>query len=188
METEDDKTFSAYQSTTLVTDDLSPPVFGHKIRGDCLVGVVLPLHHTKPGSGMVYDHGTVGRPFDFQTREMAERYWEVKTYERDPQLFENLGDLAEVLQQSKYADTMNEVLAKLRWSMDGSCKIAIFSDTLEARLVAQWYAQKMRTHLRAKTRESGESWNASYQVPLCFYIPKTGQHFVSVRPITYSQT
>ena len=49
----------------------------------------------------------------------------------------------------------NEVLARLRWNLDGSSKIFIASDTLEARLLAQEYARLLLNRLRQQADENG---------------------------------
>ena len=177
---EEKERYSPYQSMTLVSQNIRPTPFGHRAdRRDKLVGVVFSLkpENALLGRLFVYDVGTVNRPYDHDIKADAENYYKKKTDEKAPILFDDLEAFKKRLKEVDGGKHMNEVLARIKWNTDGTCRICIFSDTLEARLLAQDYARILRTHLRAQFKENNLLLDASYTVSICFYTPDAEDPF-----------
>ena len=180
---EEKKYFSPYQSMTLVSESIRPTPFGHaKARRDKLVGAVFSL---KPENALlgrlyVYDGGTVGRPYDHETKAAAEEYYKKKTDKNNRILFADVELFKKRLKEAGGGKRMNEILARIKWNTDGTSRVCIFSDTFEARLLAQDYARILRTQLRAQLKENGLLLDARYTVPICFYTPDAPDPFERV--------
>ena len=172
---EEKATFSKHCSTTLFTDNIFPPVFGHtRERRNRLVGVMIDLKDALINRRFIYDGGTVTRPYDFDNEEDAKRYFETKVNGPKPMLFADQEGFEKAIADRKDGQMPmhNEVLARLRWNLDGSSKIFIGSDTLEARLLAIEYARILLNRLRQQAAENGTVWNPNYSIPICFYLPE----------------
>ena len=163
-------------STTLVMENVSPRIFGfNRERREKLVGVMISIYDALLTKRLyIYDGGTVGRPYDFDTRDDAQEYFDKKVTGKDnsvaPVLYHDLFEFNKAIADVKHADSYNEVLARLSWNMDGSSKVFIASNTLEARLLAQDYARIIRQRLHRYAVENGIAWDDNYQVPICFYL------------------
>ena len=170
--------FSKHCSTTLVTDRALPPLFGHSDRNKKLVGVIISLKDALINRLFSNDCDSVGRPYDFDSKEEADKYFEAQVLANEPKLFDNLEKFENAIatRKSGQGSAYNEVLARLRWNLNGSSKIFIGSDTLEARLIAQEYARLLLNRLRQQAKENHLEWNEEYQVPICFYLPGTSKH------------
>ena len=172
---DDKKFFSKHCSTTLVTERVIPPVFGHQRanRADKLVGVIIDLDDALFNRMFIYDGGTVNRPYDFATRSDAENYYKNKFNANEPVLYNDRIKFEKAIatRTANGKTVYNEVLARLRWNLNGTSKIFIASDTLEARLLAQEYARLLLNRLRAQARENGAELHPDYFVPICFYLP-----------------
>ena len=133
-----------------------------------------------------YDGGTVERPYDFNTEAEAQAYYQRMREKANVKLFSDVESLEASLlaEKDKGASSYNEVLAGLRWNCDGTSQIAVFSDNLPSRLLAQEYARIARKRLVAQYRENGEVLPEGYRVPICFYLPDERRFF---EPYTQEQ-
>ena len=180
---EEKASLSKHCSTTLVTRKITPPIFGHsRDRREKLVGVIIALKDARINRAFIYDNGTIGRPYDHDTKELADAYYHAKVKGKNPVLFEDINALEAALAKTNNPVLFNEVLARLRWNLDGSSKLFIASDTLEARLLAQEYARLLLNRLRQQAIENGLQLNKDYYVPICFYLPNTPKHGVQYDP------
>ena len=159
--------YSKHQSCSIASpkDNFCPPVFGiGKDRESCLVGVRMVA---KPENMLVqrllsYDGGTVNANYrEYLTREQAQAAYDDLTSKN--KAFNNITDLI----QKSSPTIMNEAMLRMRWNCDNSAEICVFTDTLEARLLAQVRAQDLTRHLK----KCGLA-PADYQVPISFYLPK----------------
>lgn len=173
---------STFQATSLVTPKAQIPVFGHRRhRTNKLVGYLFDPNDVMINRMFIYDGGTVERPYEFDTYEEALAYYEKTTNPDHPILFSSMEEFKKAIasQKNKY----NEVLARVRWQMSSSA-IGIFSDTFEARCIAQLYARQLRDRLKLQHQELGKSWDDSYQVPIIYYIPGSDKNW---EPYTESE-
>ena len=165
------KGFSQSNSTTLVTREVTPPLFGfNRDRRDKLVGIRIGLCDALLTERLfIYDGGTVGRPYHHDTQESAEQYHKDKVTCKNPILYAYLDDFKKAIANARNAGNYNEVLARIRWSTDVNNQIIIGSDSLEARLLAQDYARIMLNRLNAQAAENHQTLNPHYYIPICFY-------------------
>lgn len=164
---EEKQNYSNFQSTSLATSSFHPRVFGFDKRGTKLVGVLFEEKDTLFSDRLfIYDGGTVDRPYDFMKLKAAKNYLKSKL---NTVLFskDKLNEFITAIESPSNADKYNEVLARLRWNMDGTSKIFIASDTLEARLLAQDYARILESFLK-----ENKLCDPNYSIPICFYLPK----------------
>jgi len=167
------KKTSKHQSTSLVTRQAQTPVFGHnRERADKLVGYLFDHNDAMINRMFIYDGGTVGRPYEFDTYEEALAYFNKKSNPDHPILFSAMEKFKEAIATQK--DKYNEVLARLRWNVKSSA-VGIFSDSFEARCIAQLYAQQMQDRLKIQYQELGKPWDDSYQVPIIYYMPSNAK-------------
>jgi ankyrin repeat protein len=158
---------SLHQSTSLITKD-GQPIFGHiAFRRNKLVGYMF-----KPSKliNRIFfkDMGTVSRPYEFDNLQEAETYFNQKVLGPRPTMFKTLAELKQhIINDTK---SHNEVLARLKWDINTSC-IAIFSDTFEARCIAQFYAKLTYHRLRCQYSELNQTLPQDYEVPIVFYLP-----------------
>lgn len=167
--------FSQTQSASLAWADFSPPLFSRDSKKT--VGVAIGNKHVLLSDRLfIYSGATQNRPWDFTKREDAKKYF-LKM--KDKKLFSSQQRLAfkTALTHISNLDEYNEVLARLAWGTDDSCFVLVGSDTLEARLLAQLYANTIYETLLAKGL-----CKPDYQVPIKFYFPSTAE--LHYRPYT----
>ncbi|OGT47259.1 MAG: hypothetical protein A3E82_06645 [Gammaproteobacteria bacterium RIFCSPHIGHO2_12_FULL_38_11] len=125
-----------------------PPVFGwdRNNRKQLLVGVSFVPADCFFWLMAVYDVGTYARTKDFHTREEADAYLDAKIkngfYHTSLEALEATG--------KKYLRNHNELLAGLKWNLNGSAHITVFSNNLESRLLAQLRATDLQKRLEEK--------------------------------------
>jgi len=126
----------------------TPPFFGwnRSNREGLLVGVSFKPTDCLIWKIMVYDGGTVDRPSDFFTREEAETYLK-KMISKG--IYQTSLDGLEA-EGKRNPDKYNEILAGLKWNLDGSSQLTIFSDNLESRLLALLRSIDLRNRLEKK--------------------------------------
>ena len=144
---DDKKKFTRHQSTSYANpvEDYKPPYFGHsKDRSELLTGLSFDPNDCQFKRIMLYDGGTVSRPYDFNTREEAEKYisekLEAGEYHTSLASLQSAG-------ASHGGKRHNEVMAKLRWTE--RCAVTVFSSNLESRLLAQVRALDLKNRLTA---------------------------------------
>jgi hypothetical protein len=68
-----------------------------------------------------------------------------------------------------------EVTARIRYKTKSKkvkqSGIAIFSDTFEARCIAQYYAQQLTKKLKQQFLSKNRPWDETFQVPIVYYLP-----------------
>ncbi len=139
-----------------------PAVFGwNRDRKTSLVGVTISPKDALYWMIMLYDRGTANRPKDFSTREKAQEYLDKNLLNGFYQT--SLHDLAEK-GKTQNSGHYNELLVGLKWNLDGTSKITIFSDNLESRLLAQLRAMHLKSRLEEKYP------GVPITVPISFYI------------------
>ena len=74
---EEKKYYSKHQSCSLVTNQVSPPMFGHD-RREKLVGIMVANKDVLINRMFLYDGGTIVRPYDHHTLEAANDYYNRK--------------------------------------------------------------------------------------------------------------
>ena len=101
--TEAKQRYSKHCSTTLVTESIIPPVFGHQRadRAAKLVGVIIDLDDALFNRMFIYDGGTVNRPYDFATRDEAENYYKDKFNANEPMLYDNRDEFEKAIASRK---------------------------------------------------------------------------------------
>lgn len=152
------------QSTSFGYENFYPSVFGFNQRS-ILIGVLFEEKNVLPSNYLLTeDFGTVKRPFDFFTentaREFANRLVGKKLFSSKeyPLFKQNL---------SASLNKTNEVLARLQWNCDETCRIFIYTDNLESRLLAKHYAEYFSEALYRAGKCA-----ADYEIPVCFYTPE----------------
>lgn len=172
--------FSQPQSTSLVTEEHDPKVFGFTAgRKEKLIGFLFDRRDALFNRMFIYDGGTVTRPYDFDDEKSAKKYAKAKAKGPQAVLFSDEAAFKKALNKHRNQSCYNEVLARLRWNKDGTGKIFISSDNLESRLLAQEYARRLTKRLQQQARELGQVWDNSYQIPICFYMPEDPKHLQS---------
>jgi hypothetical protein len=161
------KQTSRHQSTSLVRT--KEAIFGHsRGRQRKLVGFIFKPLTDLINRIFIYDTGTVNRPYEFDTAEEAEGYFTRSVHYYPRTLFKTLQELKQ--NTANNLKNYNEVLARLKWDINTS-SIGIFSDTFEARCIAQFYAKLTYQRLLCQYRELGLTLPQDYQVPIVFYLP-----------------
>jgi hypothetical protein len=161
------KKTSLPQATSLISR--RQRIFGHANRRNKLVGYIF-----KPPKNLInriffMDMGTVNRPYEFNDLKEAEAYFNRRVNSTRPTMFKTLSDLKKyIANDSRFH---NEVLARLKWNINTSC-VAIFSDTFEARCIAQFYAKLTYQRLVSQYRDLNRQLPQDYQVPIVFYLPE----------------
>lgn len=169
--------FSYQQSISLFTlPQVDSSIYGslRAQRATKLVGVRLPLTEVLINRLFLKDAGTRGRPYDHSTYEEALEYHQIWSGENEPVLLNNVLKYQDAFLARKLkigADGINnEALARLRWNFN-NCSICIFSDSLEARLLAQDYARILYLELQAQAKATQTPLPENYQVPITFFLP-----------------
>ena len=140
-----------------------PPVFGlNRDRADLLVGIRLEAGDVLINRIMQYDGGTVGRPFEFHYQKEAEYFLAAKlksgTY---------CQSLAQLVHNNKTVKH-NEILGRVK----KISAIAVFSDNLESRVLAQLRAKQYQLRLNEQQRELGLPVEPTAVMPIVFYNPE----------------
>lgn len=136
--------FTKHQSCTYADPrrGFLPPPFGYDSR--LLVGMRFSLDACLVQRIFRGDIGTLHRPYDTDSKEKAE------TLPKKLSMCASFSEL--VATGSRYST--NEVMARLTSRIQDSMQVMIFSDTLEARLLAQLRALDLAANLQRKYR-----WN-----------------------------
>ncbi|OGT44879.1 MAG: hypothetical protein A3E82_02905 [Gammaproteobacteria bacterium RIFCSPHIGHO2_12_FULL_38_11] len=126
----------------------TPPVFGWNKdnRKELLVGVSFTPEDCLFWTMAVYDVGTHARAKDFHTYKDAQTYLNIqirdKLYHTSLKALEAAG--------GENLESYNELLAGLKWNLNGSAHITVFSNNLESRLLAQLRAADLQKRLEEK--------------------------------------
>jgi ankyrin repeat protein len=145
-----------------------PKVFGwNRGRTGCLVGIRLSEDKVRINRIMIYDNGTVDRPYDFDRKNLAKLVLAGKL--ANDIYCNSLGELV----QSSSVNTYNEVLGRVHNKISA---IAIFSDNLQSRLLAQLRARQYEKRLKERAEELGEPFNKPYKIPIVYYIPGSSKN------------
>lgn len=173
---EEKKKRSKFQPTSLVTSRISTPVFIHHMtRESKQVGYIFNRDDAMINRIFRYDRGTRFRPYEFETYEAALAYYSKAIDPVNPLLFNTLEELEQYCED--HADKYNEVLACLRFDINTSA-VGIYSDTFEARCIAQSYAAQMKARLKQQYAELGQPWDDNYEVPMIYYIPGSEKNWM----------
>ena len=147
---DDKKAFSRHQSTSYANpaEGYRPPYFGHSAaRSDLLMGLSFDPSDCQLKRIMLYDNGTIKRPYDFDTVEEAQAFISEKLKAQEYHATLESLQIAGLKNGSK---RHNEVMAKLRWTE--RCAITVFSNNLESRLLAQVRALDLKNRLIAQQK------------------------------------
>lgn len=169
--------YSQIQSFSLATGEFVPEIFVHNTTNPLVVGVIISAKDILLSERLyIYDGGTVSRPFDKNNKQDAQTYFLKKR--NDKVLFSKneLEEFKHAIQLN--SDLYNEAMVRARWNKDGSSFIVFFTNTLEARLIAQMRARLLKEKLRQQAAETGEKWDESYEVPICYYKRYLPQYLV----------
>lgn len=173
---------SQQQSFSLVTEKLTPSVFGFaKDRRKKLVGVGVPRDGAELRRKFRRDAGTYHRPFDHDNYETALRYYNAHVKSGTPGLIADEEYFIAAIETDNKG--YNEVLARVAIHPDGKSQVFIGSHTLEARLLAQEYARILTQRMRDRALEQNEPWDESYTMPIYFYIPNTDMLHLPYSPL-----
>lgn len=145
----DKKLYSRHQSTSYSNYQAgyAPPYFGwDRDRAGLVVGVSFDPQDCLIKRIMIYDGGTLDRPYDFDDENAAQVFIKQKLKSRA--WHKNLASLAE-FGKSTASSKNNEVMTKFRWTSRSS--ITVFSDNLQSRLLAQIRAADLKNRLKDKS-------------------------------------
>jgi ankyrin repeat protein len=180
---EEKANYSMATSTTLVTENYSPPVFGSrtslgKDRTQKLVGVI--LKDILINKMFLYDRGTFSRFWHFENFDKATDYFNQRAQGAGKLMFADIDEFKAAIEQPQNQRRYNEVLAHVRWTMEPDQSLVfIGSNTLEARLLAKDYARIILKRLKEQAEAEGLSWDSSYQIPICYYLPNSLLHMTT---------
>ncbi|KTD73486.1 ankyrin repeat domain-containing protein [Legionella tucsonensis] len=169
---EEDKDQATYiTSATYIDPGSKTPLFGHELENwRFLVGVAIDPKDAFFNRFIRKDINTYTRPLDFQSKDTANDF--TQTQQREPKeraIYDNLTEFKEVVKEDAKKNVHNEVMVRMRWNCDGTSRVCIFADTLEARLTAQHYAEYLQDRIHRSKNAVG--YYEDYQVPIQFYTP-----------------
>lgn len=178
---EDKQGFSPIQSTSLVTEQVSPPAFYGLDPANLnkRVGVIIERKDALFNRMFIYDNGTINRPYDHDFKDDAIEYFNTKTKGDTPVLFASESAFSQALTSKANANKHNEVLARIRWNTDGTSKIFIGSTTLEAKLLAVDYARIIHKRVELYSRLQHKFLHPNYEIEICYYLPKSNTEHLS---------
>lgn len=160
------KQYTKFQSTSLGFEGCYSPVFGFSTR-DTLIGFLFEKKDVLLSNNLIiYDGGTVNRSNEFYKEFEAKKYADNKvgTIIYPASRYE---EYREKVQKTADRGGYSEPQVGLNWNCDGSSKVFIYTDTLEARLLAKQYADSLKNGLLKAGKCSVE-----YQIPICYYTPQ----------------
>ncbi len=165
---------SHYSKAQPVSYSTADPPFFPKIfnpgRSTKCVGVMIDEFNDQKQSNILYtdynsikDFGSVGRPVDFDDRQLAEQAAE-RYVNKTLFSHQNFGKFLTEIQREENKENYNEILARIKWTPDSSCRVFINTDNLESRLAAQMYASIIEKKLNRLGIKN-------YKVPIIYYMP-----------------
>ncbi|MBX9587016.1 MAG: hypothetical protein K2X50_07130 [Gammaproteobacteria bacterium] len=172
--TKEKEGFSQNQSCTHIDEETLSNAFGFgKDRHSKLFGLMTHIDDILISRLLLSDSGTVTRIFDFSCTETAKSSSSYKNYSNGfifpPTQFNSFKNKNLGIRQNKGGT--NEVLARLRFNPYRSV-VTICTDTLEARLLAQDFAQELLHHFVVYAKSHGMILNPRFKLPIIFYVPK----------------
>lgn len=171
--------FSQNQSCTHIDELALSTAFGFgKDRHSKLFGLLTHIDDTLMSRLLLNDSGTVSRIFDFSNIGQANSSGTYKQYATQfifpPAQFKSFKDKNLCKRQNDGGT--NEVLARLRFNPYRSV-ICICTDTLEARLLAEDFAQELLHHFSIYAESQGFKLNPHFKIPIIFYVPKNSNEY-----------
>ncbi|MBX9585689.1 MAG: hypothetical protein K2X50_00380 [Gammaproteobacteria bacterium] len=181
LEKPDHKNFTQNQSCTYLGADALTPAFGFdKSREAKLYGILTHRNDLKINRLLINDGGTIARPFDATSKVAAE--YKAKSLKSNnniklyaPQEFTSF--ISENAKIRKHQNNTNEVLARLRFNVFRAM-ICICADNLEARLLANDFAEEILEAFSDYARSNGIKLNPKFKLRVIFYTqnPKCNEH------------
>jgi hypothetical protein len=172
---EQKKGFSQIQSCTLIDQHCLSQSFGFsKERTHKLYGLMTHRNDALINRMLINDSGTVNRVFDHNNEEDAKKSQFFRGENSTPSLYHP--HEIEVFKERNIAtrmtnDKTNEVMARLRFNPYRSL-VCICSDTLEARLLANDFAEELLAHYSAYAIKNATPLNPHFKIPTIFYLKK----------------
>ncbi len=164
------------QSTTLITleNQFLPFKFENHVVG---LAFLFDLARSSWSRLIKDDTGTLYRPYDFNTKALAEAY----LVKMQGKLF---SDIESFMQALRTNVTYNEVLARLYFDLQSSC-IAVTMDNFSSRCAAQFLAQETLRALGCRYErtvgygrpEPSFEVPPDYTVPIIYYLPGNAKNF-----------
>ncbi len=181
------KEYSQIQSNTFLDEKLLAEAFGFfKARNHKLYGLLTHVNDALISRLLIKDSGTYCRPFEFNDPLYAENAKKNNTTYPSrfypPSKFEEFKQHNLAVRGSDKGT--NEVLARLRFNPYRSL-IVICSDTLETRLLAEYFSRELLEEYRLYAKANGLSFNPEFRIPIVYYLPTTSYlpgNLLSYRP------
>ena len=159
--------FSQIQSTSLSWKDYLTPVFNFGGQLD-IAGMMFDIDNVLLSNRLyIYDGGTVGRPYDFDSQEEAEEYYQknkgsklfsVSEYEAYKEAIKH--------HANKFPGSYNEAMVRLRATGEQCPIVFVGKDNLLSRLLAKEYARQMKAFMLGN-----DLCGEGFDVPIIYYIP-----------------
>ena len=186
-EAKDKFLFSPSTSTTLVTPRLQPKlfVFSTDYSGQQVAFIFNLKDALLTQRFFISDGNTTIRPYDFDTQDEAEAYYQTEVHGDHPHtLFGNIDSFIQYIESPRCFRQyyINEVLARIKWNNDGTSQIAISQNTLKGRLKAQEYAQRLSMRLKTQFDELAPTVPnlrpapSPKKIPIVYYLPGSPLH------------
>lgn len=183
-----ERPFSQTQSVSIAFKGLISDLFGHDKEKPRLsgVGFLNPEDVCLSNRLRRYDGGTVDIKNQYNSKAKARNYLKVKSrraaadkivYPRH-EINSFKKALVEYPKGTLKGQSYNEVLAGIRWNMDGSTCLLMGTDDLETRLLTLHRAKILRERLKKQAEENEWEFDENYIVPIYFYFPDNPEkHF-----------
>ena len=164
------KNYSKKQSVSYGMPDYHPLPFNFSDETLKTVGIILlDIQKNALLSQFLstYDFGSISRPNDFNSHHLAEFYFNSASGKTLFSL-DQIDAFKSSLRRTKDKNIAfhNEVLARIRMTPDDKSQLFINTDTLEARLISQCYAQILQARFQ-------EQSDINYKTSIFYYIPNS---------------
>ncbi len=182
------KEFSQIQSNTFLDEKLLSEAFGFsKKRNRKLYGLLTHMNDALLSRLLIRDCGTLSRPFDFSNSKDAEYSGMRQKSSSKPHCYppSKLTEFKQHNLELRHSIRgTNEVLARIRFNPYRSL-VVICSDTLETRLLAEYFARELMEEFRVYANANGLSLNPEFRIPIVYYLPTTShlpRNLLTYRP------
>lgn len=167
-----DTTFTQNQSCTYLGSDATTPPFGFdKNREPKLYGILTHRKDIRLNRLLINDGGTISRPFDADSEHEATNKAKTLRNQHNEKLYspeEFVTFLSKNSEIRKRQENTNEVLARLRFNLFRNM-ICVCADNLEARLLANDFAEEILESYTDYAKSKGMKLNPKFKIPIIFY-------------------